>query len=104
MKIALEEFVGELRRELYRSMLAAQDQPLRLDLTGVEIEVQLVAERTDRADGGLKFWVVNLGGESAATAGSTQAVRLSLTPRLIDSQGPSPVTPYIDDEALPGER
>lgn len=69
-------------------MLAAQEEPLRPNRTGVEIEVQVVAERTDRAEGGLKVWVVNLGGESAATAVSTQTVRLSLTPRLIDSQGP----------------
>ncbi len=104
MKIGMEEFVAGLRQELYRSMLAASEEPLRLDLTGIEIEVQVVAERIDKVEGGLKFWVVTLGGEATAAEASTQTVRLSLSPRLIDSKGPSPVTPYIDDQALPNER
>ena len=104
MKIGLEEFVAGLRQELYRSLLAASEEPLRLDLAGIEIEIEVIAELTDKVQGALKFWVVNLGGEGTATASSTQTVRLSLTPRLIDSEGASPVTPYIDDEALSGER
>ncbi len=56
--VELVDLIRELRRELYETALAGVDEPLRLELGPVELEVTVGVERQGSADARLRFWVV----------------------------------------------
>ena len=93
--IELSELVQQLRRELYRSVLAAKDEPLRFELGSIELEVEFTATRQKVGGGKLRFWVLEAGADVTAVSGSVQRVKLALSPTFAGS----PVKPWIDDRA-----
>jgi Trypsin-co-occurring domain 2 len=93
--IELSELVQQLRRELYRSVQAAKDEPLRFELGSIELEVEFTATRETAGGGKLRFWVAEAGADVTAVSGSVQRVKLTMSPMFADS----PVTPWIDDRA-----
>lgn len=70
----LGELVGELRRELYRSMVSGKDEPMRLQLSEIQLEVTITAER--QTGGNLKLWAL---AEVADQARRSNGQRLTLT-------------------------
>ena len=99
--IELSELVQQLRNELYRSIVAAKDEPMRFELGSIELEVQFTATREGGVGGKVKFWVfVEAGGEAKATRASVQKVKLTLTPMFVGST----VKPWIDDKAEADEQ
>lgn len=99
--IELSEFVAQLRRELYQAILAAGDEPLRLEVDAIELELSVTAGSDRRTDGRVKLWVVGEAGFVAA-AQSQQAHRLKLNLKPVFSELRS-TTPWVSDRELPGE-
>lgn len=58
--IGLVEFIQAVKQELVRAQQSAGSNPL-LKLDDVELEMSVVT--TKEASGGLKFWVIELGGK-----------------------------------------
>lgn len=61
-RIGLEETIAALRRELIASIFAAQNEALRFEVGEVIMEFNVEVERSKDGKGGIKFWVVELGG------------------------------------------
>ena len=97
--IELSEVIGELRRELQQAMDAGEGQPLRFELGPVELEATVAVEKGGGGGGKVRFWVIELGGDTKVAQSSTQRIKLALQPRLA-SGGTAMVT---GDEAA-GER
>ena len=84
-KLALSEVIGELRAELMRAKDAGDDQAaqdpdtLRFEVIEAEVELEVVATRTDTDSAGVKFWVVNAGVGAEDTEGTRQRLRVRLS-------------------------
>jgi hypothetical protein len=61
-KVGLRETLEALRVELSESILVSEDKQIRFEVGEIELEVQFVVEQSKEGKGGLKFWVVEMGG------------------------------------------
>ncbi len=97
--VGLADAIRALRSELTAAMAEGAGQELRFELGPVEMEFLLEVGREVGVEGGVKFWVVSLGGKGSVTSGSTHRVTLALTPRTREGG-----TPRIRDvEPGPGQ-
>jgi Trypsin-co-occurring domain 2 len=85
-RIGLKEAIGALRSELSESILAAADEDLQFQVPDVSMEFQVELEKSAGGSGGIKFWVVELGGEASRTSTVTHSLSLSLKPVTADGK------------------
>lgn len=64
-----------------------EGEEVRFALGPVELEFQVEVSNDAGVDGGVKFWVVSLGGRGTRSSGQTHTVRLSLSPVLASDVG-----------------
>ena len=83
--LGLAAAVAGLRAELTAAMTAGAREKVRFELGPVQMEFGLEIEAERGGEGGIKFWVVTLGGKASSTSGATHKVTLELTPK--DEQG-----------------
>ncbi|MEU6677455.1 trypco2 family protein [Streptomyces sp. NPDC046925] len=98
--IELAEMIAQLRGELAAAMAAAQDEELRFELGPVQLEAEFAVQRSEAADGRIRFWVVEAGASGQRTASTTHRVTLSLTPRVGDSDQ----SPWVSGDRSERER
>lgn len=98
--IELESLVDDLRAQLTTLMHQAKRRgdDVRFEVEGVEVELKVVLQKTDKVGAKVKFWVVEAGGEGAVSEGVTQTVKLKLKPLPPEGSGPGPVAISRDDE------
>jgi Trypsin-co-occurring domain 2 len=82
IQIPLADGIRALRRELVAAVAEGEGEQVRFALGPVELELQVEMARERGGEGGIKFWVVSLGGKGSRSSGATHTVRLSLTPTL----------------------
>jgi hypothetical protein len=97
--IELASVIRDLRAELQYAVAAADGEALRFELGPIELEVAVAVERSAKAGGKLRFWVVEAHADGELDATRTQRIKLALTPRLADGAA----TPYVFGNAMPGE-
>jgi hypothetical protein len=85
-RIGLKETIENLRSELSKSIVAAEDESLRFRVGEVTLELQLEVERATCGSGGIQFWVVSLSGEASKASTFTHKLSLSLTPVTADGR------------------
>jgi hypothetical protein len=78
--IGLKEAVEALRAELNASILAAGNESLRFEVGQITMEFQVGIERTSEGSGGIKFWVVELGGKVGDKSTEIHKVTIPLQP------------------------
>jgi len=78
--IGLKEAIGALRMELSESILAAGEEALLFEVGQIALEFQVEIERTVEGSGGLKFWVVELGGKGSRSVTNTHTITIPLKP------------------------
>ncbi|MEV8318270.1 trypco2 family protein [Streptomyces sp. NPDC059900] len=104
--IELAEMIAQLRGELAAAMAAARDaedaggDTLRFELGPVQLEAEFTVQRSEAADGRIRFWVVEAGASGQRAAGTTHRVSLSLTPRVGDSDQ----SPWVSGDRSERER
>jgi hypothetical protein len=86
-EIPLAEAVRALRSELVEAVREGAGEEVRFALGPVELELALALTKEAGVEGGVRFWVVSLGGKGTRTTASTHTVRLTLTPVLVDVDG-----------------
>ena len=79
-RIGLQEAFAALRRELSEAILAAANESLRFQVDDITLQFQVEVERTTAGGGGIRFWVVELGGKHTATSTATHTVTIPLKP------------------------
>lgn len=85
-EIALAAVVRALRSELEEAMAAGEGERLRFEAQDLEVELQVGVTRCDEAKGGVRFWVLELGGGASRSSESVQKVTLKLRP-VVDERG-----------------
>jgi hypothetical protein len=86
--IELAEVIRQLRLELDRARGAAEGEDLRFELGPIDLEVTVGLEAVGGAEGKVRFWVVELGGDARATSTSTQRIKLTLHPTVSTGSAP----------------
>jgi hypothetical protein len=96
-KLSLKDTIGAIRRQLAESIRAAQGEELRFEVGEIALEFEVQIERTAEGTGGVKFWVVELGGKVGGSSSVTHRVSMHLKP--VSSDG-SPIITGVDQ--IPG--
>ena len=77
-RIRLSDAIANLRAELTKAREAAVGKDLQFAVGDVEIELQIEAERSAKAEGGVDWWIFKAGVESAADSAVTHKLLLKL--------------------------
>jgi hypothetical protein len=77
--LELAAAVNAIRIELARAVELAEGSPLQLEVGQIDLEFTVTLTRDVRARGGVRIWVVDLGGSAGQSASSTQKLRITLT-------------------------
>lgn len=77
--------------------LNGQQRTLRFKPAPIEVSLQVAVTGTGTAKAGVKWWLIEAGGEVAYEKASTQTVKLMLEPVLFDEKGQQ-VELLIDEE------
>ncbi|NLU71167.1 hypothetical protein HCC61_00340 [Streptomyces sp. HNM0575] len=103
-RIELSELVRQLRTELKAAAAegAEAGERLQFELGPVEVEVTVAAGRDRTANGKVRFWVVEAGGDARFTGSQTQRITLTLHPRDVGPDGTTR-SPLIGGDELHGE-
>ncbi|MEW2079132.1 trypco2 family protein [Streptomyces sp. NPDC013433] len=108
MQIELADAVAALRNELLAAVARGADPNLTFKVGPVELEFAVELREDDKVKGGLKAWVISAGLETGTAQGTTQRVKVTLTPQGPDGkdlmvrgsagrpEGPGDVTGYIE--------
>jgi hypothetical protein len=98
-KIGLRETLNALRVELSESILASVGEQVRFEVGEIELEFQVTVEKTSEGKGGIKFWVMELGGGAAEKNATVHRVKIPLKP--VWGRDRSPVLTGSSDDVVP---
>lgn len=79
-RIALADMIEELRHELKTAIARGDGQDLRFEVGEITLEAEVEVAREAGAQGGIKFWLVELGASGSASRATTQKLTLKLRP------------------------
>ena len=103
--VPLATAIRALRAELMQAWTDAQGQSLRFKVAPVELTLEVAVTWTGKGTAGIRWWLLEAGGEVSREKATTQTVKLTLDPVTLDAQG-NVVGIFIDDEDTtdtPGE-
>lgn len=85
-EIGLVEAIEAVRAELTRAVENNVDKDIQFPVDKVELEFHVGVTRGGGATGGVRFWVIELGGKASYESESVHTVKVSLG-APVDSQG-----------------
>lgn len=93
--VPLSAAIGALRNELMHAVWAGQfpyelngqQRRLRFKSAAVKLTLQVAVTTTGTAKAGVKWWLIDAGGELSREKVATQTVKLTLEPVLFDADG-----------------
>jgi Trypsin-co-occurring domain 2 len=99
--VGLANAIAALRDELIRAWSSGQERRLRFKPAPVELTLQVALTSAGKGRAGIRWWLVELGGEMSRESVVTQTLKLRLDPVMYDEQGqPTEVLIYdVDAEA-----
>ena len=102
--VGLASAIEALRDELTVAWASSTHQRLRFRPVSIELTVQVTVTKTGKGSGGIKWWLVELGGERSAESATTQTLKLALEPVGVDHAGHLIKKKISDpDLAVPGD-
>jgi translation elongation factor EF-1beta len=84
-RIALSEMIEELRKELQIAVEAGEGEDIRFGVGELTLEAQVEVSKEGGAEGGVKFWVAEIGASGKVGKVDTQKIVLKLEP--VDEDG-----------------
>lgn len=103
--VELAELISELRRELQTAREAGSGEELRFELGPIELEMTVAIHKEAGGGGKIRFWVVELGSDGSYGNESTQRIKLTIQPRVVEPGSPSTVSsPLISGQRESRER
>jgi hypothetical protein len=77
---SLADTIAAVRRELSSAQAAGQGQPVQFRTGPVELEFEVAVTRTSGGEGGVRIWVLTLGGKGERGRAATQRIKVTLHP------------------------
>ena len=78
--LSLKETLEALRVELSESILVSEGKEIRFEMGEIELEMQIVIEKSKDVKGVVKFWVVEMGGGMATKDSITHKIKIPFKP------------------------
>jgi Trypsin-co-occurring domain 2 len=85
-RIGLAETVAALRAELAVAVAAGADEEIQFPVGPVELEFHVGVTKSAEGKGGLRFWVLELGGGGSRATETVQKLTVTLEPP-VDAAG-----------------
>lgn len=85
--VPLAAGIQALRAELMQAWTDAQDQSLRFKVEPVELTLEVAVTWTGTSTAGIKWWLLEAGGEMSREKAVTQTIKLTLDPVTLDKDG-----------------
>jgi hypothetical protein len=85
--VGLAEAIEALRTELTQAMASAPLEGVRFRPGPVELTVEAALTKNFGGKAGIKWWLIEAGGEASRGSVVTQTLKITLQPVLLDSQG-----------------
>jgi hypothetical protein len=93
--VPLSAAIGALRDELTRAWWDGRDRSVRFKVAPVELTLQVAVTSAGTGRAGVKWWLIELGGEVSRQSVVTQTVKVTLEPKMFD-EGGEPLEFLID--------
>jgi hypothetical protein len=100
----LAEAIGVVRCELEEAIEAGRNSTVAFEAGPLELEFEVVFTKTGSAEGGVKAWVVTVGGSAEVSHGRTHRLRVTLSPVDRDTRKPKLIGDIDRREASPKAR
>lgn len=85
--VRLAEAIEALRSELAQAMVTAPAEGVRFRPGPVELTVEAALTKNVGGKAGIKWWLIEAGGEASRESVVTQTLTISLQPVLVNTQG-----------------
>lgn len=85
--VPLSAAIAALRDEMTRAWQESRGQRVRFRPSPVELTLQVAVTSGGRGNAGVKWWLIELGGEVSRESAVTQIVKLTLDPVMVDEAG-----------------
>ncbi|MEU5722745.1 trypco2 family protein [Micromonospora sp. NPDC047738] len=87
-EIGLAAALGAIRSELSRAMAAAraEDGPVRLEVTSLELELQTTLTRSGDLDGAIRVHVISAGAKRSHSQSEVQTLKIQLDARTAEGR------------------
>lgn len=79
-KIGLKETLEALRIELSEAILVSEGKEIRFEVGEIELEFQVVVEQSEKTQGGIKFWVIEMGGDVTNKNAMVHKIKIPFKP------------------------
>src|SRR4051812_48118242 len=99
--IGLADAVREVRAELRTAMEESEDEPVRFDVGEIEMEFAVEVRRDERADGGIRVWIANVGASSGESTATTHRLRVTLNATDMATGQSLRIADRRHDDAMP---
>lgn len=83
----LSAAIGALRDELTRAWWDGRDRSVRFKPSPVELTLQVAVTSAGTGRAGVKWWLIELGGEVSRQSVVTQTVKVTLEPKMFGEDG-----------------
>jgi Trypsin-co-occurring domain 2 len=102
--VSLSAAIGALRGELTRAWWDGRNQSVRFKPSPVELTLQVAVTSAGKGKAGVRWWLIELGGELSRESVVTQTVKVTLEPRMFVDEDERPLELLIDarSEAVAG--
>ncbi len=100
--MGLSAALEALREELESTWEQSAGKAIRFRVNEVTLTLEAVARRDAQANGKIRWWLIEAGGDVKTGRETTQTLVLQLTPGLYDAQGNSRPLDVAGDQPQPG--
>lgn len=94
--VPLSAAIAALRDELTQAWWDGQHRSVRFKPSPVELTLQVAVTREGKGTGGVRWWLIELGGEVSRQSAATQTVKVTLEPKIFDETTGEPLEFLID--------
>ena len=94
--VPLSAAIAALRDELTRAWWDGQHRSVRFKPSPVELTLQVAVTWEGKGTGGVRWWLIELGGEMSRQSAVTQTVKMTLEPKIFDEETGEPLEFLID--------
>jgi hypothetical protein len=85
--VPLSAAIAALRDELTRAWWDGRDRSVRFKPSPVELTLQVAVTSAGKGNAGVRWWLIELGGEVSRESMATQIVKVTLEPMMFDERG-----------------
>jgi hypothetical protein len=92
-RMPLADLIHAVRLELQEAADRAANEQLKFEVGEVDLQVEVLSTGSRDVEGGIKLWVLNVGGKGTRTQSNAHTVTLHLT-----ASGPEGTRLKVEDE------